>query len=96
METTTKTKFKETKQRLEAIIEKQNVTLNKLKTENEVESLISKHQCIYDLNVQNWRLGYLEALNVFDRSEGLEHFINLINSKLEEEAKLFEERRAIV
>ena len=96
METTTKTKFKETKQRLEAIIKSQNETLNKLKTENDFHSLILKTQCIYDLNVQNWRLGYLEALNVFDRSEGLEHFINLINSKLDEEAKLFEERRAII
>lgn len=96
METTTKTKFKETKQRLEALIQNQNESLNKLKRDNDHESLLIKNQCIYDLNVQNWRLGYLEALNVFETGEGLEHFINLINLKLDEEQKAFEQRRAII
>lgn len=96
METTTKTKFKETKQRLEAIIDESHKKLYKIHKIDDVETSEIKSDCIYNLSVQNWRLGYLEALNVYERGKGLEHFINLINSKLEEEAKLFEERRAIV
>lgn len=96
METTTKTKFKETKQRLEALIKNQTDCLHKLKRDNDMESLELKNQCIYHLTVQNWRLGFLEALNIWERGEGLEHFINSINLKLDEEQKAFEERRAII
>lgn len=91
-----KTKFKETKQRLKTIIDEANKKIYQLNKNLDLESLQLKDQCIYDLYVQNWRLGYLEALNVYESGKGLEHFINLINSKLDEEQKAFEERRAIV
>ena len=91
-----KTKFKETQQRLEAIISKQEETLRKLRMDNDHESLMIKNQCIYHLTIQNWRLGFLEALNIWERGEGLEHFINNINLKMDEEQRAFEERRAVI
>lgn len=91
----TKTQFKETKQRLEKIIDEANKKMYQLKKNLDFESLRIKNQCIYDLSVQNWRLGYLEALNIYDRGEGMEHFMNLINSKLDEEAQAFKERSEV-
>jgi len=90
-----KTQFKETKQRLEKIIDEANKKMYQLKKNLDFESLRIKNQCIYDLSVQNWRLGYLEALNIYDRGEGMEHFMNLINSKLDEEAQAFKERSEV-
>lgn len=91
----TKTKFKETKQRLETIIDEANKKMYQLKKNLDFESLRIKNHCIYDLSVQNWRLGYLEALHVYDRNEGMEHFMNHINSKLNEEAQAFKERSEV-
>ena len=91
----TKTQFKQTKQRLETIIDEANKKMYQLKKNLDFESLRVKNQCIYDLSVQNWRLGYLEALNIYERGEGMQHFTNHINSKLDEEAQAFKDRSEV-